>query len=118
MGSHTTSDIVYNVAYIGAPKDYISILTNGEGPEGPFELNGWTIERDQAGQLGKKKRLCGDLATKNNLVVYLVNTSQYSAVGEYDYVVFSNDRLAVVQFLKDFFIKTDIEDTDSISITC
>jgi hypothetical protein len=117
MGTATASDIVSNVAYIGKPKDYISILEDGEGPDGPFELNGWTIDLYNADKLGKKQRLFGDLATKNDLIVYLVNTDQYSDVGEYDYVVFSDEKSAVAQFLKDFSIEAVIEDTDSISIT-
>ena len=72
---------------------------------------------DHDPMMGKKLRLYADRAVKDGKTVYLVNSSEYSSVGEYWFAVFSEDRSAVEQFLQDFGIETTIEDLDSVCQT-
>lgn len=137
MGSSTWSDIVKNVADLGRNDDIRSLL-DPESDENidnydyktydwknPPSKNGWTKvipERNERGRReypksGKKKSLYAELFRKDNKEVFILNTDEYAAVCEYWYVVYSDDKSAVEMFLKDFGIKTDIEDMDSVCQT-
>jgi hypothetical protein len=127
MSINTTSDIVKNVARIDEFKPLINVLENNEDGEDNFGKdcdigNGWTITLFQLARTppryeGKKKSLYVEYAVKNGKEVCLLNTSQYESVGDYDFVVFGDDRSAVEMFLKDFGIDEKIEDIDSVCQT-
>src|ERR1700722_18800049 len=118
MSRSTRSDIVENVAAIGDLSiihDWLDLFMNGEPNTGL--MNGWQlVEHDLMG--GKKQSLFVGVAIKNDKQVFLVNTSEYSNVGDYWYVVFSNDRSTTQEFLNDFgVLDSVIEDMDSICQT-
>ena len=121
MGESTLSDIVENVANLGEGKLSTEIGNLFESNEKSHSLNGWTLQSvNDCGypMCGRKKLLYADVATKGEKVVRLLNTSKYAAVGDYWYVVFSKDRSAVEEFLKDFGLNdTTIEDMDSVCQT-
>src|ERR1035437_5226874 len=116
MGQSTRSAIVKNVALVGGIEGISNHYDNGDDPN--FNLNGWLISMDSGIAAGRKQSLYVDLAIKGELKVFILNTSQYACVGEFDFAVFSDDRSAVEEFLKDFSI-TDvtIEDIDSVCQT-
>ena len=120
MGRYTESDIVQNVAHVGVVTALIDKYEEGEYAQQSFDINGWNVKYwdEDIGLSGKKKCLYADLATKGELKVCILNTSEYSSVGEYWFAVFADDSLAVEEFLKDFNI-TDvaIEDMDSVCQT-
>jgi hypothetical protein len=130
MSRHTYSDIVKNVAMLGKFRPMIDLYEDADNIGRDCDLgNGWTIaafayadaafayaEKPMRHE-GKRNRLFGDYATKNGKEVCLINTDEYSDVGEHDYAVFSNDRDAVEMFLKDFGLNKKIEDMDSINQT-
>jgi hypothetical protein len=114
MGRSTESDVVQNVAIVGNVKEISSMFEQDEMQV----LHGWQFVRwDNDPMMGKKSRLYADRATKDGKTIYLVNTDEYANVCEYDYAVFSDDKNAVEEFLKDFNIQATIEDSDSICQT-
>ncbi len=123
MGLHTRSDIVKNVAYIGRHEKlynlYCELAENCQEKE-TRELNGWTMPSNHYKNhvdSGWKGSLIATRLVKGDKHVFLLNTDQDESVGEYDYAVYSDDRLAVEEFLKDFSIDEKIEDTDSVCQT-
>ncbi len=68
---------------------------------------------------GKRGYIYASLWTKDDSQkVWIVNSSQYSNVGEFDMAIMANDRTSVVEFSKDFshLMTTDIpiEETDVV----
>ncbi len=117
MGSYTWSDIVNNVAEIGDLKEISDMFNEDEFmPIHGWEFSPWNKED---GKAGRKKSLYVDKAIKGTKSVYLLNTSQYANGGDYNFAVFSEDRSAVEEFLKDFGLDGlhNIEDIDSVCQT-
>jgi len=120
MTTSTVNDIVKNVSYLGENE---TILRDAfeeyyEVDEGNIDIAGWTCNpKEDFPRAGKNKRLHPEIFKKNGKEICVINTSQYSNVGEYDYVVFSDDKHAVELFLKDLNCESKIEDVDSISQT-
>jgi len=119
MGRSTNSDIAENVAVIGDIESISSIFNDDFDDETTIVVNGWKVSQWQDGEImsGRKKWLYADSASKGDKHISLINSSEYSNVGEYDFVVFSNDRSAVEVFLKDFDIDVSIADIDSVCQT-
>lgn len=119
MGYETISDICQNVAWIvncPALTEYCKEKSE-DGITPGFKLSNW-IFSEEVGNIGLKKRLYADKFSKNDKVIYLVNTSEYAMVGEFDFVVFSDDKKSVFEFLEDIGLPgTVIEDIDTVNQT-
>src|SRR6185503_2686254 len=100
MSYSTFSDICKNVARIGGPDSCPALREYCEKQEdegiqvGVFAIAGWKLSSDSA-RIGKKERLFGDTLVKNDKLIYLINSSEYAMVCEYDFVVCSDDRDSV-----------------------
>jgi hypothetical protein len=127
MGQSTKSDIVKNVAYLGKHKELIAIIEElneefcgDEQADLTKDIRGWTLispHYKNSIKSGKKKSLDAERLQKDGKEVFLLNTSEYESVGDYDYVVYADDKTAVETFLKDFNLNTTIEDMDSVCQT-
>ena len=115
MGSSTWSDIVENVADIGLLDVLIHQYETGEF----ITLHGWTLFpwKPNDPKSGRKKSLYADLLIKGEKKVFLLNTSPYSNGGDYEFSIYSADRSAVEEFLKDWSIQSKIDDMDSVCQT-
>jgi hypothetical protein len=135
MGRHTDSDICKNVIVIGQNEFWINFYTdfyeNYDGDIDDHEIlfgkvhlgKDWYFV-DQAEQTGKRGDLYGDVFEKRidgaTYKVTLINTHEYSDVGEYWYVGCSDQRDAIELFIQDFQSEiedTSIQDLDSIQQT-
>ncbi len=133
MGSSTVSDVVpfvaHDVIYIPSQRspetEFEQIFCSpfsyqeGEYCDNPKEvvLNDWSYQPENLTNVGKKDKLYGDIWTKNEYVVWVVNESEYESVGEYVMSVVANDQEAIEVFMADFQFSQDIEETDSVQQT-
>lgn len=120
MGLHTYTDICRNVLTIGEAEflqNYFQTIWENEqdesdDPDNDY-LNYSTIKdwrlNGEAVDVGKKKKLMAAELVKNDKILYAINTSEYESVGECWYVVFSDDKTAVEEFLKDFYTEIQTE---------
>jgi hypothetical protein len=105
------TDIVTNVARVGDNETLNEMLP---ALEAGGNHASWTIKHGCTPG-GKNGRLFVAVLESGRDEVMLVNTSRYACVGEQDYVVFGEDRVAVEHFLEDFKIKVDvISDMDAV----
>jgi hypothetical protein len=117
MGIDVISDVCKNVAWIGgaieSPK-FAEWFTNDIPENIPEDkIEDWEERRDTAGYLicgwttdhyekaGLENNLFTNVLRKDSMKVYLVNSSSFSDVGEHDWVVFSNNRKDIEEFLID-----------------
>jgi hypothetical protein len=116
MGSSTECDIVKNVACVGDIKEISNQLLD---PGPPFKLNGWDFtDTGNPVKVGRRWRLYVEIqAIKGNNSVYLINTSEYSAGGDFEFAIFSENKASVVAFLNDFNLPPYIADEDGITQT-
>jgi|14BtaG_2_1085337.scaffolds.fasta_scaffold12251_6 hypothetical protein len=84
---------------------------------------GWVYGGDT--YLGKRGNVAGYLWTKiekQNCKIWIINTSQYGHVGEYDMAIIANEYSHIRQFVKDFkdLMTSDlpIEETDIVHWWC
>jgi len=142
MGHHCTTDICRNVVYLG--EYFGSLLTPDElGEESDGERNedgtllipaideewestpiakaGWKLdhigfdENSEAKELGKRSRLNAfHKLTKGEFVCYLINSSQYSNVGEYEWTLIGETQEAAAEFIGDSGGALDLLDDDSV----
>lgn len=122
MSHNCHTDICSNVMRIGYTKSLEELESGMDSNEDEittgYQLCGWTLKQ-QGVYVGKKQRIWADLYVKDDLEVYLINESQYSNVGEYEWTIFGNDELAVATFCVDLKAKTgSIEPEDTVSYWC
>jgi hypothetical protein len=82
---------------------------DGDGPYKEIVLNGWKLT-NLGIEIGKKKKLYANQWTKvenPDLVVYLINESEYSNVGEFEIAVIASDLASLDAFCIDFMDKFD-----------
>ena len=115
MGTSTTTDIAKNIARIDAPA-FLCDLEDGL-EEGTDLGNGWTVGK-YADNVGQKSRLYADTASDGTHTVMLINESEYSMVGEYEWAVFADKVEDVAAFLAAFGLShIPIADVDTIQHT-
>jgi hypothetical protein len=116
MGKSVLTDVVQNVACIGEV-DELEDLDSWDN--GVHKLAcGWTQDCDVSMNGGKHGRLYVTVLAKDMKTVLLVNQDPYANGGGVDLAVFSSDRSAVEEFLKDIGMEDcDILDEDSVSQT-
>lgn len=137
MGHHCTTDICQNVVYLyeyfGSllPPDEIENEDEGDRIDHEWETTsiakaGWKLSHhgfdgnSEAYELGKRGRLYAyHKLTKGEFIVYIINSSQYSNVSEYEWTLTSDDRAAVDQFVIDAYdelepYQREIHDMDSV----
>ena len=124
MGHYTYSDICHNVLYLGPVEELYETITDLEEEDlyepGCSVMRGWSLSNYNQ-KCGKDGELYADELSKGDHKVFLINSSYYSHVGEYDYYVFSDDPSAVAEFLNDFkdlSESTVIKDVDSVMFSC
>ena len=108
MGSSTTSDICKNVLQLGDKNEIINVIEefyetyefDDTFKSVPF-LRGWKIY-DYDEKIGQNNRLHSLRLTKGEHKVFMINSSEYSSVGEHWYEITSDNRDSVVEFRKDF----------------
>lgn len=68
----------------------------------------WTFDPNDKTRLSKKERLYGTIWKKDNFIVELINTSEYSNGGEYIIFAISKDIQSINEFIKDMGITREI----------
>jgi hypothetical protein len=122
MSSHTYSDICTNVVYLGETKVF-EYSSNSEDLETEkVDIgHGWFL-KEVAIDAGKKNNLIVDKFTKDDFVIYALNSSEYAMVCEEWWVMFADNKSSVEEFLKDFASELgnqvfEIEDMDAVQQT-
>ena len=86
------------------------------GEDFSLTFKGWTTT--DTAYAGKRKRLFGFLFRKDDYEVIVVNSSQYSNVGDFDFTVVSDTKESIDEFLKDWELRSDfIEDMAAVNIS-
>ena len=65
-------------------------------------VNGWRFQDVDHNASFRMKSVCGDLWTKDNMEIYIINQSQYMAGGDCELAAVANDKDHLNQFLIDF----------------
>ena len=135
MGYSTESDICSNVLYLmGREGDFLSDFYEQSYAEGENEGanesshgesrflvgRGWYLAGP--GKCGRKSLLYSEklikIVNEHIYKVYIVNSSQYARVGEFEWFVLNDlDRASVVLFKKDFSLSGMIEKSESVNQT-
>lgn len=125
MSHGVTSDICENVLFVNdLGKDWNEIIEPlDEGDVDHLVIGmGWILYQctvDDTVALGKKSRLYSEYkAIKGEHIVYLINSSQYNNVGEFEFTALSPIRADVEEFWVDFADVipkySKIEDLDTV----
>lgn len=99
MSSRTHATIRKNVYFIGENDDLMETVDYEEWDS----FGGWMVDRDNT----KDGELYANKFTKEGLEVFVVNTHEYSRVGEQWWVVYGENRAAVEQFCEDAGFEMD-----------
>jgi hypothetical protein len=122
MSSHTYSDICTNVVYIGETEVFKYSSEDLETEVLKVAIgHGWFL-KEVSVDAGRKKELIVDKFAKDDFTIYALNSSEYAMVGNEWWVMFSDNKSSVEEFLKDFSAELgnesfEIEDMDSVQQT-